>query len=101
LCMRRRPASAARPLGEALEELVEKLGIKKKLREYEAVERWEEVVGQQIGRVTRATKITKGVLFVRVRTGTWRNELRMRKQEIIRKINQVLGDEIVVDIRFH
>jgi len=99
--MTRRVASSARPLGEALEELVDKLGIKKKLQEYEAVERWEEIVGQQIGRVTSATGITKGVLFVRVRTGTWRNELTMRKREIIRKINLVLGEEIVTDIRFH
>jgi predicted nucleic acid-binding Zn ribbon protein len=99
--MTRRRASSARPLGETLEELVDKLGIKKKLQEYEAVERWEEIVGQQIGRVTSATGITKGVLFVRVRTGTWRNELTMRKREIIRKINLVLGEEIVTDIRFH
>lgn len=82
--MTRRAASSARLLGETLEELVDKLGIKKKLQEYEAVERWEEIVGQQIGRVTSAMGITKGVLFVRVRTGTWRNELTMRKREIIR-----------------
>jgi predicted nucleic acid-binding Zn ribbon protein len=99
--MTRRAASSARLLGETLEELVDKLGIKKKLQEYEAVERWEEIVGQQIGRVTSAMGITKGVLFVRVRTGTWRNELTMRKREIIRKINLVLGEEIVTDIRFH
>lgn len=99
--MMRRPVSVARPLGETLRELVEKLGIKKKLREYEAVERWEEVVGQQIARVTSATSITKGTLFVRVKTGTWRNELTMRKGEIIQKINRALGEEIVTDIRFH
>jgi predicted nucleic acid-binding Zn ribbon protein len=99
--MTKRKASAARPLGEALGELIEKLGIKKKLQEYQAVERWEEIVGHQISHVTRATGITKGVLFVKVRTGTWRNELTMRKQEIIRKINLVLGEDIVTDIKFH
>jgi predicted nucleic acid-binding Zn ribbon protein len=97
----RRAVSSARPLGETLEELVEKLGIKRKLQEYEAVERWGDIVGQQIARVTSATGITKGVLFVRVRASTWRNELTMRKEEIIRKLNHVLGEEIVKDIRFH
>jgi len=84
-----------------LEELVRKLGIKKKLQEYDAVLRWEEIVGQQIARVTVATRITKGILFVRVKSSAWRNELTMRKVEIKEKLNTALGEDIVTDIKFH
>jgi predicted nucleic acid-binding Zn ribbon protein len=51
--------------------------------------------------VTVATRISKGILFVRVKTSAWRNELSMRKEEIIRRINAALGEEIVTDIKFH
>ncbi len=97
----RRAATSGRPIGEALEELVRKLGIKKKLQEYDAVLRWEEIVGQQIARVTVATRITKGILFVRVKSSAWRNELTMRKVEIKEKLNTALGEDIVTDIKFH
>ena len=90
----------AKPLGEAIEELVQSLGIKKKLHEYEAVLQWERVVGEQIAKVATATRITKGVLFVKVKTSTWRNELTIRKPEIIKKINDTIGEEIVNDIKF-
>ncbi|MBM4159689.1 MAG: DUF721 domain-containing protein [Ignavibacteria bacterium] len=97
----RRRATTGKAIGEAVEELVEKLGIKKKLQEYEAVVRWEEIVGGQIARVTTATRITKGTLFVRVKSSAWRNELTMRKDEIKERLNNALGGEIVTDIKFH
>lgn len=90
----------AKTLGEAIEELVQSLGIKKKLHEYEAVLQWEQIVGEQIAKVTTATRITKGVLFVKVKTSTWRNELTIRKPEIVKKINDTIGEEIVNDIKF-
>jgi len=95
-----RATPSAKPLGEALDELVRKLGIKKKLLEYEAVLRWEEIVGEKIARATTPTKISRGVLFVSVRTSAWRNELTMRKKEIMLKINSTLGQEVVLDIKF-
>jgi len=96
----RRATPSAKLLGEALDELVRKLGIKKKLLEYEAVLRWEEIVGEKIARATTPTKISRGVLFVSVRTSAWRNELTMRKKEIMLKINSTLGQEVVLDIKF-
>ncbi len=77
------------------------LGIERKITEYEAVLRWESVVGEHIGRVAEAIKIVRGVLVVRVKNGVWRNELSLRKREIIGTLNQALGDEVVKDIQFH
>lgn len=90
----------AKSLGEAIEDLVQSLGIKKKLHEYEAVLQWEQIVGEQIAKAATATRITKGVLFVKVKTSTWRNELTIRKPEIIKKINAAIGEETVNDIKF-
>jgi predicted nucleic acid-binding Zn ribbon protein len=90
-----------KPLGSALDELVLGLGIKKKLQEYDAVIYWETVVGKQIAAMTTATRIIQGVLFVHVKTSTWRNELTMRKKEIIAKLNTVIGMNAVKDIKFN
>jgi len=98
--MRKRPASRIKTLGDALDELVETLGIKKKLREQDVFVFWDKAVGERIAGVAKPTRILKGILFVSVKTGAWRNELSMRKQEIVGRLNEILADEIVKDIKF-
>jgi predicted nucleic acid-binding Zn ribbon protein len=90
-----------KPIGIVLDELVNSLGIKTKLKEYDAIIYWDSVVGKQIAKMATATRVTKGVLFVHVKTSTWRNELTLRKKEIIDKLNTVVGLDAVKDIKFH
>jgi len=92
--------ASIKPIGSALDELTNNLGIKKKLQEYNAVVYWETVVGEQISKMTTANKISQGVLFVHVKTSTWRNELTLRKKEIVNKLNAVVGVDVVRDIKF-
>ena len=98
--MRKRPASRIKSLGDALDELVESLGIKKKLREQDVYSLWDEAVGERIAKVAKPLRMVRGTLIVSVKTGAWRNELSMRKQEIVGRLNQILAEEIVRDIKF-
>ena len=98
--MAKKPVASIKPIGLALDELVNSLGIKTKLHEYDAVLYWDSIVGEQIARMTTATRITKGVLFVSVKTSTWRNELTLRKKEIIDKLNTAIGISTIKDIKF-
>ena len=61
---------------------------------------WASVVGEQVARVTTPQRLEKGVLFVGVATSPWRNELVLRKREIIQKLNAAAGTTVVHDIRF-
>jgi predicted nucleic acid-binding Zn ribbon protein len=92
--------SKAEPVGKVLGVLLEELGLGKKLKQYEAVRVWEEVVGERIAKVAVPTKIINGTLIVKVEKSTWRNELSLLKREIIAKINTSLKEEIVKDIKF-
>jgi predicted nucleic acid-binding Zn ribbon protein len=89
-----------KPLCSAIDELVNSLGIQKKLQEYDAVVYWEKIVGERIAQRTTAIRIQKGVLFVHVKTSTWRNELTLRRKEIIDKLNREIGLDVVKDIKF-
>jgi predicted nucleic acid-binding Zn ribbon protein len=90
----------AKSLADVLDELVEKLGIRKKLHEQDVFVVWAETVGERIAQVTTPVRILQGTLFVSVKTGPWRNELSMRKKEIIDRLNGSLSGEIVRDIKF-
>lgn len=98
--MRKARRSSIKPLGTAMDELIGGLGIKKRIDEYQAVIQWSSIVGDHIAKVSEATRIRQGVLFVRVSASTWRNELQLRKPEIMKKLNSALGQEVVKDIKF-
>ncbi len=84
----------------ALDELIGSLGIRKKLREYDAVLSWQDIVGGHIAKATTPLRIIQGVLVVKVKTSAWRNELTLQKKMLIEKLNSALGEQVVKDIRF-
>ena len=98
--MKARGSSRTKSVGDAIEELIAQLGIKKKLHEQDAFLVWDQAVGERIAKVATPTRMLRGTLIVSVKSGAWRNELSMRKQEIIRRINELVGDEILKDIKF-
>ena len=94
-------SSEPQAIGAALKGLFRHLGITRKMQGYDVITGWETIVGTKIASVSSPKKIVNGVLFVEVRTGAWRTELSMRKQEILEKIHRQVGKKIVSDIRFH
>jgi predicted nucleic acid-binding Zn ribbon protein len=87
-------------IGSAIESALGDLGLGKKVRQYEVVNRWQEIVGEQIARVTIAERLSDGKLFVSVSRSPWRNELVFLKKELIEKINKAMRQDIVKDIIF-
>ena len=98
--MKKQGASSTKAIGKAIQELALSFGIDKKLEQYEAVTQWAAIVGPQIAKETEPQKIEKGLLLVRVRKSVWRNELTMRKAEIITKLNKAIGNNAVKEIKF-
>lgn len=86
------------PIAAILEQYLSKLGIVAPIQRYKAFQYWNEVVGPQIGEQTEPKRLSGDVLFVRVRSDVWRNELYYHKQDILQKLNQKLGDQTIQDI---
>ena len=92
--------SSPKQVDAVLSSVLRELGIGQKIKQLNALELWNDVVGEQIARVTSPERIERGQLVVRVSKAPWRNELMFLKKEIIAKLNNALGEEIVKDIRF-
>ncbi|MBI5471830.1 MAG: DUF721 domain-containing protein [Ignavibacteriae bacterium] len=88
------------PFAIALDKFVHQLGITKKMKQFSVITLWPEIVGEQIARVTQAERIDNGILFVKTTTAPWRNELSMRRLEIMEKVNTAAGSKVVKEIRF-
>ena len=68
-----------KPLTNVLNTLVKKLGIEKGLRQAQAFEVWEDVVGEIAAQKAKPSRIDRGILFVKVSNSTWRQELSLQK----------------------
>lgn len=64
------------------------------------IDAWNRAVGPQIGAKAQPDRLRDDVLYVRVCTSVWMHELQFMKQDIIAKLNDVLGSPAVSQIRF-
>ncbi|MCH8299526.1 MAG: DUF721 domain-containing protein [Candidatus Marinimicrobia bacterium] len=87
-------------LSEALEEVVERIGIKQSVLSDRAKDVWKEAVGDLINSNTTLENIEKNKIIVIVSNESWRKELLDRKEEIIMKINDLIGENAIKDIIF-
>jgi len=87
-------------LGDALNMLMQSLGIEKQVEQYKIFDIWNEVVGQQVAKVAQPERLQNGVLIVTVNNAPWRAELTFRKKEILEKIHEKTNSQSIVDIKF-
>ena len=88
-------------LRELLKKFIERTPkIARPLKEHKATELWPQVVSAQISKNTHPLMIKNGILTVLTASSVWAQELRYTKKEIIKKLNEKIGEEVVRDIRF-
>ena len=87
-------------LGDGIEGLFRKDALRDGLNTARVVEAWEEVVGEQISRRTRGVSLTRGTLLVTVDSHAWATELESVRETLKSKVNSVLGETSVREIRF-
>ncbi len=81
-----------------IDDLCRRWGIEKKVKEYQALSMWPQIVGKRIAEKAKPLGIQKGKLFLSVESASWRNELTFLKRDIIDKINRSVGTKVVHEI---
>ena len=93
------PTSDLVSAGDAIRQLVDSLGLAKKLREQRVLSLWEEIVGEDIAAVTQVEGFRWGQLSVSVQNPTWRHWLTFQCETIRQNLNREVGDEVIKTIR--
>ena len=97
---RRTQAKKLQHLGDILQMVLKKRGIPLNLENQRIARAWDEAVGARIAAQTRPDTIKRGVLFVKVYSSVWMQQLHFLKQEIIEKVNRTLSAEVVSNLYF-
>ena len=92
-----RPVAVA----EALEGYLKRTGLARRVGQAQMIPDWPRLVGPQIAAVAIPESITPdGVLFVRVATSSWMNELQLMTPDIMARINAGRGVGRITTIRW-
>lgn len=94
------PDSSIQDITTVLDNYILDSELGKKLKKFSVFNHWEEIVGREISKKAKPQKIFKGILYISVSGPSWANELSMMSEQLIEKINNHIGDEIINKLRF-
>jgi hypothetical protein len=85
---------------KVLRQIFARHGLAEEFHEQEPLFLWEEAVGKRVARLALPLRVREGIIFVEVGSHVLAQELSLLKDEYVRKLNKLLGEERVRDIRF-
>ncbi|HLU70125.1 MAG TPA: DUF721 domain-containing protein [Fibrobacteria bacterium] len=87
------------PIGGALQESLRAQGLGFLMYEQKLREQWTRVVGDRASQVAALESLKDFVLHVKVDGAVWRNELHYQCDAIRQRANDVLGANVVREVR--
>lgn len=85
-------------LQQILQTIIKNQKLDEVLERNELIEKFEEIVGNQIAKQVKVKNFEKGILKIEVESSVWKNEIFLLRERIIEKINQSFGKPIVKQI---
>ena len=95
---KQQPADDPVVLGALLEGVLADLGAAEKLTQCRALLAWEAAAGEALAAQARPLRIRKGRLELAVPSAVWRTQVTFARADLVRRINQLAGAEVVREI---
>ncbi len=76
------------------------MDLESKLEGYRIWTLWDEIVGEQIAGRAQPDRLRNRILFIRVSSSTWIQQLQILKPTLLEKIHQIVKGGAIKDIRF-
>ena len=87
-------------LTDVLHRFMRESGLESPLNEFRILGAWHKVVGEQISHYTQELFIKNQNLCVRLSSPALKSNLMMKRQELVRQLNDEVGAYVIVDITF-
>lgn|SRR5690554_895217 len=87
-------------LGEAIRQMISDLGMEEKILAAQAEELFAEMMGAYIMKYVESFYVKQQVLYIKIKSSELKNELQYGKSKIISHINEQIGKEFVLDVKF-
>lgn len=92
-------SSNSSSLTDALIACLRENGLEKPVLEVQVEEAWPKVMGDMVTKMTRSVEMKDGMLIVRVNSAALKTQLFENRFELVRKLNEAVGAEVIKDCR--
>jgi len=100
LAMAVRRRRAPEPIASTLGSIIDRLDSEGHFAIVRLVQAWPEIVGEAIARRTEVIELKFHTAVVRVSGAMWIQELNLMKPQILARLREAIGGDVVRDIRF-
>ncbi len=90
----------AEQIGDMIRKFFRQNGLESPLNEYRLVDAWKDVVGATFLKYTSNLYIKNQILYVHLTSATVRQELMMGRDILVRRLNEKVGAQVIVNIIF-
>lgn len=90
----------AEQIGDMIRKFFRQNGLESPLNEYRLVDAWKDVVGTTFLKYTSNLYIKNQILYVHLTSATVRQELMMGRDILVRRLNEKVGAQVIVNIIF-
>jgi hypothetical protein len=86
-------------INDILQQFLRKEGLETPLQQKRLIDAWDSVVGPIVARYTQEKFIKNQILFVKITNPALRQDLSMMRQQLTRRLNEVVGSSVISDVR--
>ncbi len=88
-----------KPIDDLLRHFLRYSGLETPLLQRRLLEAWPKVTGNTVARYTQQKFIHNQTLCVKITNAALRAELSMMRSQLVKRLNEQVGSQIIVDIR--
>ncbi|MDE3235996.1 MAG: DUF721 domain-containing protein [Bacteroidota bacterium] len=85
-------------LGDAIKDFLSKSKLRNGIRAVQIEEVWEQLMGKTISKYTDKIQIINQTLFITTSVGPLKNELLYQKPQIIQRVNEAFGENVITEV---
>jgi len=85
-------------IGAVIKKLLKNQKLEGRLKELDVLKLSKELLGKNLMKYINDLSVKNGILIIKIKSAVVRNELSYQKSEIIKKINEQVGNEIIKEI---
>lgn len=85
-------------IGQVIKKLIKNKKLSKRLDALIVLDVWNNIIGKDLEKYIKSTKLVDDKLFVKLRSSIVRNEMSYKKTQLIQRINKKLNKEVIKDI---
>ena len=86
-------------INDILQQFLRKEGLETPLQQKRLIDAWDSVVGLMVARYTQEKFIKNQILFVKITNPALRQDLSMMRQQLTRRLNELVGSSVISDVR--